>query len=116
MKRFITVLSLAVASTSIFAQAGKPFEQIDIDRALPNIPETTASATVYPLGGSAPYEQLLVDRAVPNVDVQEPPRLAAAPSETRSDAEIAVDERTSVEGQATESPFANDWNFVAPAP
>jgi hypothetical protein len=108
-------LSLTVASTSVFPQAGKPFEQLDINRALPNIPQSTASATAYPLGGSAPYEQLLVDRAAPDVDVQKPTRLAAAPSETRSDAEIAVNETTAAEGRATESPFANDWNFVAPA-
>jgi hypothetical protein len=102
--------------TAVLAQTGKPFEQLDIDRAFPNIPEHAASATVYPLGGSAPYEQLLVDRALPEVVADEPTRLAAAAGETRSDAEIAVDEETAVEEQATVSPFANDWNFIAPAP
>jgi hypothetical protein len=116
MKRFIAALSLSVATTGALAQAGKPFEQVDIDRALPNSPEPAASAMVYPFGGSAPYEQLLVDRASPEIVVDEPTRLAAASSETRSDAEIAVDEETAVEGEATESPFANDWNFIAPAP
>jgi hypothetical protein len=116
MKRFIAALSLSVASTAALAQTGKPFEQLDVDRALPNIPELAASATVYPFGGSAPYEQLLVDRGSPDSVVDEPTRLAAAPAETRSDAEIAVDEKTAVEGGATVSPFANDWNFIAPAP
>ena len=116
MKRFIAVLSLSVASTSVLAQADKPFEQIDIDRALPNVSERTAGVTVYPFGGAAPYEQLLVDRTSPDIGVQEPTRLAAAPGETRSDAEIAVDVTTDAEAQATESPFATDWNFIAPAP
>jgi hypothetical protein len=95
MKRFIAALSLSVASTAVLAQNGKPFEQLDIDRALPNVPERVES--------------------MPDVVADEPTRLAAAPSETRSDAEIAVDETTGVEEQAAESPFANDWNFVAPA-
>jgi hypothetical protein len=116
MKRFIAALSLSIATTAALAQTGKPFEQLDIDRALPNIPESAEIVTGYPLGGGAPYEQLLVDRAMPGIVVNEPTRLAAASSETRSDAEIAVDEETAVEGEATESPFANDWNFIAPAP
>jgi hypothetical protein len=113
MKRVIAALYVTIASTAALAQTGKPFEQLDIDRALPNIPERTASTTVYPLGGSAPYEQLLVDRALPDIVVGERTRLAAAPSETRSDVEIAVD--TAVQEETTESPFANDWNFIAPA-
>jgi len=116
MKRFIAALSLSIATTGAFAQTGKPFEQLDIDRALPNVPESAEIGTSDPLDSSAPYEQLLVDRAMPDIVVDEPTRLAAAPSETRSDAEIAVDVTTEVEGQATESPFANDWNFIAPAP
>jgi hypothetical protein len=116
MKRFIAALSLTLASVSVLAQSGKPFEQLDIDRALPNIPESAESAKGYPLGSSAPYEQLFVDRAMPDVVVEEPTRLAAAPGETRSDAEIAVDMTTGVEEQASVSPFANDWNFIAPAP
>jgi hypothetical protein len=116
MKRFIAALSVTLASTAVLAQTGKPFEQLDIDRALPNISERAASNTVYPLGGSAPYEQLLVDRALPDIVVGERTRLAAAPGETRSDVEIAVDVETAVEEEATVSPFANDWNFIAPAP
>ena len=82
MKRFIVALTVALASTAALAQTGKPFEQLDIDRALPEIV------------------------------VGERTRLAAAQSETRSDAEIAVDVAT--EEQATLSPFANDQHFVAP--
>jgi hypothetical protein len=88
MKRFIAVLTITLASASAFAENGKPFEQLDLDRALPNIPERT---------------------------VDEPTRMAAAPGETRSDVEIGVDAESVVEEQATPSPFANDWNFIAPA-
>ena len=107
MKRFIAVLSLALASTGALAQTGKPFEQLDIDRALPNIPEREVSATVYPFGGSAPYEQIAVDRALPNIVVGERTQFAAVQGDTRSDAEIAVEETTSYS-------FANDPHFVAP--
>jgi hypothetical protein len=78
----------------------------DIDRALPNIPEREASATVYPFGGSAPYEQL--DRALPDIVVGERTRFAAVQGDTRSDAEIAVKQET------TSFSFANDPHFVAP--
>jgi hypothetical protein len=101
MKRVIAALSLTIASTAALAEVGKPFEQLDIDRALPNVPERTASATIYPFGGSAPYDQLAVDRAFPNIAVDAPTRLAAAPGETRSDAEIAVDAESAVEERGT---------------
>lgn len=112
MKRFIAALSLTVVSASVLAQSGKPFEQLDIDRALPNVPERVATPTVYPFGGSAPYEQLAVDRTLPDVVIGERTLVAAAQGDTRSDVEIAVDEPL----RPAESPFANDHNFIAPAP
>ena len=112
MKRFIAALSLAVVSVPTLAQTGQPFEQLDINRALPNIPDREVTATVYPFGGSAPYEQLAVNRALPDVVTDERITVARVQGDTRSDAEIAVDEQP----QATESPFANDPHFVAPAP
>jgi hypothetical protein len=106
MKRLIAAMSLAVLANFAFAlEIGKPFEQLDIDRALPNIPETAPSATAYPFGGSAPYEQLAVDRALPNIP-ENARMLAATSGDTRSDREIATEERG-------ESPWANDHNFVA---
>ena len=36
MKRLILAASIAVSSTA-FADSGKPFEQLDLDRALPQI-------------------------------------------------------------------------------
>lgn len=111
MKRLIAAASLALLATSaLAAEIGKPFEQLDIDRALPNIPERATSATVYPFGGSAPYEQLAVDRALPDIVVGERTQFAATAGETRSDAEIASEERPAA------APWANDHNFVSPAP
>ena len=108
MKRLIATLSFAALATAAFADNGKPFEQLDLDRALPNIPEAPASATQYPFGGSAPYDQLAVDRALPNL----PEKIAersqvAASGNTRSDAELATEE-------SVESPWANDFHFIAP--
>jgi hypothetical protein len=111
MKRFIAAVSLAVLANSAFAaENGKPFEQLDVDRALPNIPERAPEPIAYPYGGSAPYEQLAVDRALPSLP-EDRTMFAAAGGDTRSDLEIATEERA--ESQP-ESPWANDQHFVAP--
>jgi hypothetical protein len=108
MKRFIAALSLAaLASSAAAVEIGKPFEQLDIDRALPNLPERTPSAPVYPRGGSAPYEQLAVDRALPNIPVNDRARFAAAGG-SRSDIEIASEEKDAT------SAWADDHHFIAP--
>ena len=73
MKRLILAASIAF-STAAFADNGKPFEQTELDRALPNLPE---KATQY----------------------------AKADGGTRVDAS----------SEATESPWAKDHNFIAPA-
>ena len=114
MKRFIAALAVTVASTGAFGQNGKPFEQLDIDRALPNIAERVESATAYPDARSAPYEQVVVDRALPEILAGERTRYAAATGDTRSDVEIAVDAEAAGEEQPSVSPFANDPHFIAP--
>ena len=106
MKRLIATLSFAVLATAAFADNGKPFEQLDLDRALPSVPEVAVSSTGYSFGGSAPYEQAEVDRMLPNLPVERS-RVAAA-SSTRSDLELSSD-------AAEESPWAKDYNFIAPA-
>jgi len=105
MKRLIAAVSFAVLATPAFADNGKPFEQLDLDRALPNIPEVVVRPTQYPLGGSAPYEQVEVDRALPNFPMERS-RVASSGS-TRSDIELSTD-------VAQESPWAKDYNFIAP--
>lgn len=113
MKRLIAAASLAAFASSAFAVSGKPYAQVDIDRALPNIEQSQSSATVYPFGGSAPYEQLAVDRALPKVAAlgeRERTQLAASAGETRSDATADVISRPAV------SPFAQQHDVIAPAP
>lgn len=93
MKRLITAISLsAVAFSASAIEIGKPFEQLAVDRALPNIEfapvEQSAVATTR-----APFEQLVIDRALPNLP-------------SRNDAYAQVE---------ASSVWANDRNFVAPA-
>jgi hypothetical protein len=113
MKRLIVAASLAALTGSAFAvEIGKPFEQLDLDRALPNIAQPEAAATVYPFAGSAPYEQLAIDRALPDIDVPaERVQVAASAGETLTDATADV-----VEAKPAVSPFAHQHDFIAPAP
>jgi hypothetical protein len=106
MKRLIAAVSFAVLATPVLADVGKPFEQLDLDRALPNIAERTVVGIEYPFGGSAPYEQLTVDRALPDIRVER--SHLASSGATRSDVEIATEAKDV-------SPWANDHNFIAPA-
>ena len=109
MKRLIATLSFAALATAAFADNGKPFEQLDLDRALPNIPESAPTPTVYSFGGSAPYDQLAVDRALPNIPEKSGQMRSqvADSGTTRSDVEVSTEERA-------ESPWANDVHFIAP--
>jgi hypothetical protein len=107
MKRIIAAVSFALLAAPAFAaDVGKPFEQLDIDRALPNVPERASSEIVYPFGGSAPFEQLAIDRALPNIP-ENSAMFASVGGSTRSDSEIATQEGGG-------SPWANDHNFIAP--
>ena len=105
MKRLIAAVALtSVALSASALEIGKPFEQLDLDRALPNI--EFASVGEYVADSHAPYEQLVIDRALPNLGGQNA-QFAAAAGSTRSDA--------STSEVSTASPWANDWNFIAPA-
>src|SRR2546423_1736649 len=108
MKRLITAVSFAVIAVPAFAaEYGKPFEQLDLDRALPQI----NGPAVEPRSADAsslPYEQAQVDRTVPSLrGVRgESVRFAAAGGTPVSDVSIAVDAVES--SRAGESPWAND--------
>ena len=108
MKRLIAAVALtSVALSASALEIGKPFEQLDLDRALPNI--EFAPVEPYVADSRAPYEQLVIDRALPNLSGQKAQYAeAAGAGSTRSDAS-ASDE------VSTESPWANDHNFIAPA-
>jgi len=95
MKRLIAAVALSSVALSASAlEIGKPFEQLDLDRALPNI--EFAPVQEYVAGKNAPFEQLVIDRTLPNVGGR---------------AESASTGST----QAAQSPWANDYNFIAPA-
>lgn len=66
MKRLIATVSFAVlAVPAVAAERGKPFEQLDLDRALPQI-EFPAVERSNAEVRSLPYEQAQVDRALPS--------------------------------------------------
>ena len=66
MKRLIAALGLsAVALSASALEYGPPFEQLNLDRALPNI--EFAPVAPYVAGSRAPFEQLAIDRALPNL-------------------------------------------------
>ena len=104
MKRLIAALSLsAVALSASALEIGKPFEQLDLDRALPNI--EFAPVQEYVATSRAPFEQLNIDRALPNLPSHNV-QYAGRDTGTRSDAYGHVE---------VSSPWANDQNFIAPA-
>src|SRR3954465_9813981 len=106
MKRLILASALsAVALPAPPLEIGKPFGQLDLDRALPNI--EFAPVAPYVADSRAPFEQLAIARALPTLPVQNAPSAAAA-GRPRSDASAGG-------GVAAKSPWANDWNFIAPA-
>jgi hypothetical protein len=109
MKRLIAALGLtAVALSASALEVGPPFEQLNLDRALPNI--EFAPVEPYVADSRAPFEQLAIDRALPNLPSRNVQFAESAAGGTRTDASVGAEAPTSAE-----SPWANDWNFIAPA-
>ena len=95
MKRLIAAVALSSVALSASAlEIGKPYEDLDIDRALPNI--TFAPVEAYVADSRAPYEDLVIDRTLPSF---------AGRADTASTGST----------QSAQSPWANDYNFIAPA-
>ena len=101
MKRLILAASIAI-STAAFADDGKPFEQTELDRALPQI--DFAPVAPYVAASNAPYEELVIDRMLPNL-----------PEKATQYAEADRGTRVDASSEAAESPWAKDHNFIAPA-
>ena len=92
MKRLIAAVALSSIALSAGAvEIGKPFEQTELDRVLPNI--GFAQVQAYVAGKNAPYEMLTIDRTLPDVA-------------GRAD---------SASTGRTQSVWANDYSFIAPA-
>lgn len=109
MKRLIAALGLSVVALSASAlEFGPPYSQLDVDRKLPKI--EFAPVEAYVADSRAPFDQLAIDRALPNLNL---------PSRNVQFAESSVSgTRTDASGAdeaPTQSPWANDWNFIAPA-
>jgi len=104
MKRFITAVSFAVLAVPALA-ADLPYDQNLVDRTLPNVALEVSDTQSSRFDAS--YDQNRVDRALPNIEERRT-SFAAASGNTRSDAEIATE-------ASTESPWANDYHFIAPA-
>ena len=105
MKRTLAVLAISLFAVNANAvDVTAPFEQLNIDRALPNI--EFAPVEAYVADARAPFEQLAIDRALPNLRGQS--IQFASTGGTSSDA-------SGRDEAAVGSPWANDHNFVAPA-
>mgnify|MGYP001269061975 CR=1 FL=1 len=64
MKRLIAAVSFSVLAVPGFAaEAGKPFEELDLARALPNVPEKAARAPVEERSAASGQTQTRSDRA-----------------------------------------------------
>src|SRR5258705_13520696 len=112
MKRLIVAPALAALAVPAFAvEIGKPCEQTELDRTLPevNIPAPVQRSVD---AASLPYEQAQVDRMLPPFDSNRV-QFAAVSGSTVSDASSGTE--TADGSQAPKSPWANDWNFIAPA-
>jgi hypothetical protein len=106
MKRLITALGFSLVALSASAvELSAPFEQLKLDRALPNIDVRPVES--YSADSRAPFEQNTLDRALPNLPSRNVQFAESAAGATRTDA--------SASAQAPkESPFANDHQFIAP--
>ena len=103
MKRSLIAIALAVlASPALALQVGPPFEQTELDRQLPDI--QFAPVAPYVADERAPYEQLVIDRMLPDLPARNV-QFAERDTGTRTDAYGHVE---------ASSPWANDWNFIAP--
>ncbi len=92
MKHTLLALALAVAASPALAlEAGPPFEQAQLDRMLPDLPAV----------------QNLVNRGMPV-------RQAAADAYGTTRIDAGSDMKMPEMPKAAESPWANDFNFIAP--
>jgi hypothetical protein len=100
MKRLIVAVALALSTAPALADTGAPFEQNELDRALPTVPETFGT---YERMSSErmPFEQTELDRG--ELATHEPVRLASIGGSYKSE-------------EGGESPWMSDPSFIAPAP
>lgn len=89
MKRLILAVSVAALSAPAFAiEIGAPFEQTQLDRQLPNVPDHAPHVEIP--ADRLPYSQLAVDRALPNVPDANRPQIAI-PAERLPYEQLVID-------------------------
>ena len=99
MKRFIAAISLAMLAAPAFAaDAGAPYEQLNVDRALPNLPERRSPVAA---SGATRSE-----------------RQSASNVQGASNLHNGSNVAPNVNGGSiwATGPWANDHHFIAPAP
>lgn len=105
MKRLIATVTFAMLAVPAFAERGAPYERTEFDRTLPQL-NLPAPQAVRVDAASLPYEKTQFDRGLP-VLPGESVRFAALGGASMNDA--AAEESAG-------SPWAQDHNFIAPAP
>lgn len=111
---------------------GMPYEQTQVDRQLPNVKDPVIDPSASAGAGAGrqytpgfvpgmPYSQLDVDQALPNVKDPVSSTQVAGPATAGSSAPVRGAFGPDATGPGTHSalatgPWANDWNFIAPAP
>ena len=100
MKRIIVAVAFALSTVPALADVGAPFEQNELDRALPALTESVAA--YEPISSERmPFEQTQLDRG--SLGMPEPVLVAQ------------IGGRSYKSDEGSESAWANDHNFIAPA-
>ena len=105
MKRLTLAVVIALSTVPALADDRAPFDQSQLDRALPTLPEKVAASEQTVSAERMPYEQNRIDAALPNLP------------DTRERVMLAQIGGTSYKSEVEESgsPWANDHHFIAPA-
>jgi len=108
MKRLALAVVIAlstVPAVPALADDRSPFEQSQLDRALPTLPEKVAASEPTVSADRMPYEQSRIDAALPNLP------------DTRERVMVAQIGGASYKSAAEDSgsPWADDHHFIAPA-
>lgn len=104
MKRLALAIALALSTAPLLADNGAPFEQTQLDRALPNLADNVAASE--PISQDRmPYEQVQIDRALPDLP---------GTSGRVQVAQLGGTSYMSAEEADAVAPWTTDHNFIAP--
>jgi hypothetical protein len=104
MKRLIVAVAIALSTAPALADVGAPFEQNELDRALPALSENVAA--YEPISSERmPFEQSQLDRGSLGIPEQEQERVLVA----------QMGGLSYKSGEESQSAWSTDHNFIAPA-